>query len=355
MKTEFLTIENRKGFLKLNSGVYKESADKLIEELETLYGPAAVATGLKIGEIVCAADDALEVVTVEINSPGGSVFDGYRIYNALRGISSRGVIVRTVANGIAASMGSVILMAGDERVMTAGSRIMIHDAATVVSGNAATIRKTADTLESISDEIAGIYASRAGISKDVARAMMLEETWMDSKTAEKLGFVTEITAEKENIDNLTDSNQISVMSILSKLIPSAKAEEIAAAEAKIESIQADFDAATKALVEAKDEIASLTESVATHAATIAAKDEKITELDAAVANARELIASITAEAEEAKDSAGKQAAAMLASIGQEKPLPDVAATLSIEEQYKRIEDPAKRSEFRRKNWDKLSK
>jgi len=116
-------IENRAGKVKLNSGVYKESADKLIDDLDKLYGPAAVVAQMCIGEVVCSADDALESVEVEINSPGGSVFEGQRIFNALRSMSARGVEVTATVNGLAASMGSVILMAGDKRRMTAGSRV----------------------------------------------------------------------------------------------------------------------------------------------------------------------------------------------------------------------------------------
>jgi ATP-dependent protease ClpP protease subunit len=89
MTTNLIQVENRRGKLKLNDGVHKESADKLIEELGRLYGPDAVAVGMKIGDIVCAADDALESVDIEINSPGGSVFEGQRIYSALRQMSNR--------------------------------------------------------------------------------------------------------------------------------------------------------------------------------------------------------------------------------------------------------------------------
>ena len=101
-----MMIEARKGKASLNDRVSKESADKLIEELRTLYGPAAVAQNLRIGEVVCSDDGALESVEIEINSPGGSVFDGMRIYGELREMAKRGVQVHTVATGMAASMGS---------------------------------------------------------------------------------------------------------------------------------------------------------------------------------------------------------------------------------------------------------
>jgi len=66
-----IEIENRAGVIKLNSGVNKESADKLIDDLDRLYGQSAVLAQMCIGEVVCSASDALELVEVEINSPGG--------------------------------------------------------------------------------------------------------------------------------------------------------------------------------------------------------------------------------------------------------------------------------------------
>jgi ATP-dependent protease ClpP protease subunit len=107
MKNNLIEINNRRGKLKLNDGVHKDSADKLIEELDRLYGPAAVAAKMRIGEVVCSADDALESVEVEINSPGGSVFEGQRIYSALREMSGRGVEIVATVNGLAYDSRSV--------------------------------------------------------------------------------------------------------------------------------------------------------------------------------------------------------------------------------------------------------
>ena len=78
---KLLQIENRHGKISFNDGVHKDSADKLIQELDQLFGNSAVLAQMSIGDVVCAADDALEGVEVEINSPGGSVFEGHRIYN----------------------------------------------------------------------------------------------------------------------------------------------------------------------------------------------------------------------------------------------------------------------------------
>jgi len=204
MKNNIINIENRAGKIKLNDSVNKDSADQLIDELEKLYGESAVASNMQIGDITCSAENALEVVDVEINSPGGSVMEGQRIYNALKGISSRGVEVVTTVNGIAASMGSVILMAGDQRKMTHGSRIMIHEASVMAYGDANDLRKQSNILESISSEIAAIYAERANGTAEDMRQLMKDETWMTASEAEEAGFVDVIIKDGKESEN---SNQ----------------------------------------------------------------------------------------------------------------------------------------------------
>ena len=128
-------IENRTGKVKLNDAVTPWSSDDLIGDIDKLYGAKAVAENLKVGEFTAKADDALETLEIEINSPGGSVLDGYRVYHSLMGMRERGVRVIATGNGIVASMASVIFMAAVERRITQGSRLMIHEAQQTVSGD----------------------------------------------------------------------------------------------------------------------------------------------------------------------------------------------------------------------------
>lgn len=324
---KILQIENRKGKLKLNDGVYKESADNLIEELEQLYGPSAVAAHMQIGDIVCSADEALESVEVEINSPGGSVFEGRRIYSALRGMSERGVQVTTTVNGLAASMGSVILMAGDIRQMTKGSRVMIHEASTMAYGDARTMRRNADLLESISSEIAQIYAARTGGDEKEIRSLMLAETWMTADKAKEIGFIGEIIdydKPKEDTDNSTQFDigaptaKTGGMSLLSKLFPNNdEAAKIEAAIADNDNLRAELETAQAKLSELSD-----------IAATVALKDTEIqnlatekAELQTKLEEAEAKIPTLEAEIVASKESAGAQAVEILAAVGQEQPLP----------------------------------
>ncbi len=315
MNLQHLEIENRKGKLKLNDGVYKESADKLIEELETLYGPAAVAAQMRIGDIVCAADDALESVEVEINSPGGSVFEGNRIYNALRGMSARGVEITTTVNGLAASMGSVILMAGDKRRMTTGSRIMIHEASTVAWGDARALRKNADLLEGISAEIAGIYAERTGGDQKAIRSLMFAETWMTADEAKENGFVHTVT--KDGKPKAEFDNENKAMSILSKLFPgNDQVAELEATIAETETLRAELADAQAKITE----LTGLAEANAALQTELADVQAKLNEAAKLANENAETIAELQAKAEKVDELAAIKAAEILASTGHPAPV-----------------------------------
>jgi ATP-dependent protease ClpP protease subunit len=125
---------------------------------------------------------------VRINSPGGSVFEGIAIANALRSHPANVVIQ---VDGIAASIASVIAMAGDRIEMAPNTMLMIHDASGVCLGNAADMEEMAELLDLISDNIADAYAARAGGTRDEWRARMRAETWYLPDDAVENGLADE--------------------------------------------------------------------------------------------------------------------------------------------------------------------
>lgn len=135
-----------------------------------------------------AAIDA-DQITVRINSPGGGVYDGIAILNALR---AHPATVTTIVDGLAASAASFIAMAGDEIVVRRNAEIMIHDSWQVCGGNAAELRKTADNLDRLSDNIASMYAARAGGTVEEWRALMQAETWYTADEAVEAGLATRV-------------------------------------------------------------------------------------------------------------------------------------------------------------------
>ncbi|WP_051854083.1 MULTISPECIES: head maturation protease, ClpP-related [unclassified Streptomyces] len=125
---------------------------------------------------------------VRVNSPGGSVFEGIAIANALR---SHPAQVTVQVDGIAASIASVIAMAGDRIEMAPNTMLMIHDASGVCMGNAADMEEMAELLDLISDNIADAYATRAGGTRDEWRARMKAETWYLPEDAVTAGLADE--------------------------------------------------------------------------------------------------------------------------------------------------------------------
>ncbi|MFF0140467.1 head maturation protease, ClpP-related [Streptomyces sp. NPDC005227] len=125
---------------------------------------------------------------VRINSPGGSVFEGIAIANALR--SHPGNVIVQV-DSVAASIASVIAMAGDRVEMAPNSMLMIHDASGVCLGNASDMEEMAQLLALISDNIADAYVAKAGGTREGWRAAMRAESWYLPEDAVTAGLADE--------------------------------------------------------------------------------------------------------------------------------------------------------------------
>jgi ATP-dependent Clp endopeptidase proteolytic subunit ClpP len=123
---------------------------------------------------------------VEINSPGGNVWDGLSIYNQLRG---RKAPVTTRVVGIAASIASIIALAGDRVEMADAALMMIHDPSGMASGTSEDMRKMADALDQHAEVLVGVYAKKTGRSPESIRAAMKSETWFTTAEAIQFGLV----------------------------------------------------------------------------------------------------------------------------------------------------------------------
>lgn len=168
-----------------------------IENAADTAGAATVHVYDEIGYFGVSAQDFvkdLQAITadrmdVHINSPGGEVFDGIAIMQALK---SHKAHVTVIVDSLAASIASVIAMAGDRVVMARNATMMIHDGHGLAIGNAADMREMADLLDKVSDNIASVYAERAG--GDVAdwRERMRAETWYSADEAVAAGLADEV-------------------------------------------------------------------------------------------------------------------------------------------------------------------
>lgn len=131
-------------------------------------------------------------LNVEINSPGGNVWDGLAIYNMLRG---RQAPVTTKVVGVAASIASIIALAGDTVEIADAALMMIHDPSGLTAGTSDDMRKMADALDQHAAILSGVYEKKTGKTASVIRAAMKAETWFTSAEAIIFGLADKISEE----------------------------------------------------------------------------------------------------------------------------------------------------------------
>jgi ATP-dependent Clp endopeptidase proteolytic subunit ClpP len=129
-------------------------------------------------------------ILLKIHSPGGEVFDGNAIFNSLK---RRAADVIVQIEGIAASMATVISLAGHHVKMAANGFYMIHNPWGMALGDAAELRDQAELLDKIRSNMVGAYAAKSGQSPEQIEEWMDAETWFTAEQAHAAGFVDEIT------------------------------------------------------------------------------------------------------------------------------------------------------------------
>lgn len=129
---------------------------------------------------------SVTTLNVRINSPGGDVFDGITIYNRLKQHKAKKIVY---IDGLAASIASIIALAGDEIKMGEGALYMIHLPWTWAVGNRTELDNTVNRLMDVEEQMLSIYAKRSKMDRSEIRALLEAETWMDADTAIEHGFV----------------------------------------------------------------------------------------------------------------------------------------------------------------------
>ena len=133
-------------------------------------------------------------INLRINSPGGDVFDGLTIYNQLKSHPARVVVD---VDGLAASIASVIAMAGDEIRIASNAMMMIHNPHGMAMGDATEMQRVASLLNQIKGSLADTYASRTGQKRQQLEAWMEDETWLTAETAVEYGFADRVTSDQQ--------------------------------------------------------------------------------------------------------------------------------------------------------------
>ncbi len=129
-------------------------------------------------------------VSVNIHSAGGEVLDGLAIYNLL---ASHPAKVTVNIPTLAASIASVIAMAGDEVCIGRGAFMMVHCPYAQTKGGSDELRKLADVLDKMQDTMTAIYSKKTGKSKEEIEKLLEAETWMTGAEAVKHGFADKLT------------------------------------------------------------------------------------------------------------------------------------------------------------------
>lgn len=146
-------------------------------------------------------------LTVRINSYGGEVFDGFAIYNRLRESKAHKVVI---VDGVAASIASVIAMAGDEVKVPKNAFFMIHDPSIMIAGTAKELTVAVDLLKELKSKAITIYRDkikRAGakeMSESEIADMMEKETWINAENSVIYGLADDVIDETDNEEPVTN-------------------------------------------------------------------------------------------------------------------------------------------------------
>lgn len=179
---------------------FRAAADSLKVGELVLYGPISSTswwddevTPKQFADDLKALGD-IDELRVYINSGGGDVFAGQAIYSMLRRHSARKIVY---VDGLAASIASVIAMAGDKVTMPRNAMMMIHNPWSWGYGNAEEFRKMADDLDKIRESLIATYEDKTGQAREKIIELMDAETWMTAEEAVELGFADEVEATNE--------------------------------------------------------------------------------------------------------------------------------------------------------------
>lgn len=219
-----------------------ERGDNVITMFDVIgedYWTGAGVTAKKVASQLRAIGGPVEV---QINSPGGDMFEGFAIYNVLR---EHPYDVTVKVMGMAASAASIIAMAGDRIEIGASSFIMIHNCWVLAYGNRNDLRELADWLQPFDQAMCDVYVARTGQKADAVAKMLDDETWLSGSQAIDKGFADALlAADKTTVDETAKAEDRRVNELRGmerSLISAGMSRD--AARARIDSIRGKRDAA----------------------------------------------------------------------------------------------------------------
>lgn len=176
---------------------------------ESFWGDGISAK--KFTEELNAIPDSVNLIELRINSPGGSVFEGYTIYNRLKQHKAE---VHAYIDGMAASIASLIMLSADKIFMGEAAQIMIHKPLAGVWGNSKDLEAMIERLDSIENQLIKAYRNKTGIDYFELETMLEKETWFQPEEALNFGFIDEIV-------NLSEQVQFAASASMESLLKNA--------------------------------------------------------------------------------------------------------------------------------------
>lgn len=139
---------------------------------------------------------SINQIDVRLNSFGGDVFEGVTIYNRLKQHPAN---ITVYIDGMAASIASIIALAGNKIIMGEASLLMIHKPMSGVHGNSIEMEEMISRLDDVEEQLIGIYRRKTGLDRSEIKSMLAKETWIAAEEALELGFADSMMAEEDTL------------------------------------------------------------------------------------------------------------------------------------------------------------
>jgi len=196
-----IKIKKEREFKVVNKSVTVAEITLYADIGEDWWGDGSSVSARDFAKILKDIPESVNEIQLRINSPGGDVFDGITIYNRL--VQHKAKVVVYV-DGMAASIASIIALAGDEIIFGEGASMMIHKPWTRAMGNSNDILAVVDRLDEVEEQLVGIYVRKTGLDRTEIKELMAKETWFDAQQAIEAGFADK-TMETEEAINIAAS------------------------------------------------------------------------------------------------------------------------------------------------------
>ena len=174
---------------------YKHLFDRLLEQRTILLSESVMpdsAERIVAQLLYLDCQDSKKAIKFFINTPGGSITDGFAIFDTVRMV---GAPVTTICTGLAASMGTILMLAPTDkkrRLTLPNARFMIHQPSSAYRGSASDIEIGAKEILKMRDRLVGIYVDECGRDADKVKDDLNRDKWMEAPEAVKYGLASRI-------------------------------------------------------------------------------------------------------------------------------------------------------------------